>query len=220
MPLRRRSGLSVAVLCLLAVGSPAATTAQALPTVRIASSAAETYLQAAFADKLGLFQKGGLDAGVDILATGAAVSTAVAGGAEDVGVATTVNLANAVERGVPFVMIAPGPMTTAKNPTGLLCVGKNAAYKSAKDFEGQVIAVPAIHQTADLAVDAWLAKGGVDPSAVHYVEARFSDMGPGLERGIYAAATLSEPSLTRAQKDGEVRCIADPYGASARSRRR
>ena len=66
------------------------------------------------------------------------------------------NLANAIARGVPFVVIAPAAMETAKQPSGLLCVAKTSPYKTAKDFDGQTIAIPALKQTVDLAVREWL----------------------------------------------------------------
>jgi NitT/TauT family transport system substrate-binding protein len=211
----RRLALCIAAIAVAGWGSPRAVVAQAPPLVRIATSAAETYAQAFYAQDLGLYQKAGLNAEVQVLGTGAAVSSAVAGGAVDVGVATTVNLANAITRGVPFVMIAPAAMTTPKNPTGLLCVAKSANYKTAKDFDGQTIAVPALKQTADLAVRAWLAKGGEEISRVHIIEAPFAEMGPSVERGTYAGATLSEPAMTKSVKDGIVRCMADPFQAIA-----
>jgi len=212
---RPRLLAALAAFALIVWLAPGATGAQSPQVVRIASSPAEAYLQAFFAQDQGFFEKAGVNVDVQALATGAAVSDAVAGGAVDVGVATTINLANAVARGLPFVMIAPGPMTTPKNPSGLLCIAKAATYKTAKDFEGQTIAVPALKQTADLGVRVWLAKGGADISKVHIVEVPFAQMGPGLVRGAYAAATPSEPALTNALNSGEIRCIADVYGAIA-----
>lgn len=218
MLFRRRLAVIVAALVAAVGGNPGATSAQpAPPLVRIATSAAETYAQAFYAQDLGLYQKAGLNVEVQALATGAAVSQAVAGGAVDVGVATTINLANAITRGVPFVAIAPSAMTTPKNPTGLLCVAKSSAYKMAKDFEGQTIAVPALKQTADLAVRVWITKGGADLAKVHIIEGPFAEMGPSLERGTYAGATISEPALSNALKSGRVRCIADVFGAIAPS---
>ena len=218
--LYRRLSIPVIVSLLAVAGLPPAPVAAqttAAPLVRIASSAAETYAQAVFAQELGLYQKAGLNVEVDILGTGAAVSTAVAGGGADIGVATALNLANAVTRGVPFVVIAPAAMETAKNPSGALCVAKTSAYKVAKDFDGQTIAIPALKQTADLGTREWLTLGGQDPAKVHIVEAPFAEMGAGVERGTYAAALISEPALTKALKTGGIRCIANPYESIAPS---
>jgi NitT/TauT family transport system substrate-binding protein len=211
-----RLPFAIAALLLAVASGPSATVAQSPPlVVRLASSAAETYAQALYAQDLGLYQKAGLTAEVNILATGAAVSTAVVGGAADVGISTTLNLANAISRGVPLVVIAPGPMTTVKSPSGLICVAKSSRYKTAKDFEGETIAVPALKQTADLGVREWLTRGGVDPAKVHIIEAPFATMAAAVERGTYAAAAISEPALNIAMKSGAIRCIGDPFGAIA-----
>jgi NitT/TauT family transport system substrate-binding protein len=106
-------------------------------------------------------------------------------------------------------------MTTVKSPSGLICVAKSSPYRSAKDFDGQTIAVPALKQTADLGVREWLAKGGIDPAKVHIIEAPFATMAPSVERGTYAAAAISEPALGIALKSGDIRCIGDPFGAIA-----
>ena len=211
----RRTPFFLAAVAVALAGGPGATLAQAPPTVRIATSAAETYAQAFFAQDQGLFQKAGVNADVQVLATGAAVQTAVAGGAVDVGVGTTVGLANAAIRGVPFVMIAPAAMSTQKAPTGLICIAPSSPIKTAKDFDGKTIAVPALKQTADLAVRAWLEKGGEDPARVHIIEAPFAEMGPSVARGTYEGATLSEPSLTKSVKAGIVKCPIDPFQAIA-----
>jgi NitT/TauT family transport system substrate-binding protein len=218
--LHRRSSIIVVLALVSAAWSrpiPGAAQQTPAPLVRIASSAAETYAQAVFAQELGLYTKAGLNVEVDILGTGAAVSTAVAGGGADIGVATTLNLANAITRGVPFVIIAPAAMETAKNPSGALCVAKTSAYKTAKDLDGQTIAIPALKQTADLGLREWLTLGGEDPQKVHIVEAPFAQMGDGVDRGTYAAALISEPALTRALKAGGIRCIGNPYESIAPS---
>src|ERR1700693_2139734 len=95
----RRLPHVIAALIVAIAGCPGAIVAQSpQPSVRIASSAAETYAQALYAQDLGLYQKAGLTAEVSILATGAAVSTAVVSGAIDIGISTTLNLANAITR--------------------------------------------------------------------------------------------------------------------------
>jgi NitT/TauT family transport system substrate-binding protein len=200
---------------LLGAVSPRGARAQAPPgqPVRIATTAAETYAQPFFAQEAGLFAKAGVTAEIVQLATGAAVSTAIAGGAGDVGVTSTVTLGNAIIRDVPFVAIAPCALTTAKAPAGVLCVAKSSAYKTPKDFEGKTIAVPSLKQAADLAVRAWLAAGGADITKVRIIEMPFVEMGEGLERGLVAAASISDPALTNQLKRNDIRRFADPFAA-------
>ena len=213
MTLDRRSWLSIAAASTVAVTVPRRARSQTAPVIRIGTSPAEAYAQPLYAQDAGIFQKAGLNVDIQVLANGAAVSAGVAGGALDFGISTIVSLANAVTRGVPFLMIAPAAMTTAKAPAGLLCVAKSSSYRTAKDLEGKVIAVPALKQVVDLAVRVWLAKGGADPAKAQIVETAFADMGPGVERGTYAAAAISEPSLTNAMKNNNLRVIGDAYGA-------
>jgi NitT/TauT family transport system substrate-binding protein len=202
------AALSVAAL-------PYRGSAQSAPLVRIGISPAETYAQPLYGREAGIFTKDGLNVEVVVLSTGAAVSSALAGGSVDIGVSTVVNIANAITRGIPFVMIAPAGLTTPKVPSGLLVVPKNSPIRSAVDLEGKSVAIPALRQVVDLALRVWLTKGGADPAKVQIVEAPFPDMGPGVERGIYGAAIISEPSLSGALKNNNVRSLGDPYEAIA-----
>jgi NitT/TauT family transport system substrate-binding protein len=190
---------------------PRLAVAQTAPVVRFATSPAEGYLQPWFAQDAGIFAKNGINAEVTLLATGAAVSAAVAGGAIDVGISTITNIANAIVRGIPFVMIAPSVLTTTKIPSGLVCVAKSATYRTAKDLEGKTVAVPALKQIVDLALRVWLQQNGADPDKVQVVESSFADMAPGVNRGTFAAAVISEPSLSNALKHQDMRSIGDPY---------
>jgi NitT/TauT family transport system substrate-binding protein len=215
MKIDRHSWLSTAAAALAASGLPCRAWAQAAPVVRFATSPAEGYAQAFYAQDAGIFQKAGLNVDVQLLGSGAAVAAAVAGGAVDVGITTIVNLANAITRGVPFVLVAPAVLTTVKVPSGLMIVTKSSPVRSAKDLEGKIIAVPALKQVVDLAVKVWMTKEGADPAKAQLVESSFADMGPGLERGTFAAAVISEPSLTAAMNRNTLRVLGNPYGAIA-----
>jgi len=207
----RRSWLLAAAALPAATVMPRVAAAQSAPVVRFATSPAEGYLQPWFAQDAGIFAKDGINAEVSLLANGATVSAAVAGGAIDVGISTITNIANAITRGVPFVMIAPSVLTTTKVPSGLVCVAKTGSIRTAKDLEGKTVAVPALKQIVDLALRVWLTQGGADPDKVQVVESSFADMAPGIERGRFGAAVISEPSLTNAMKHADVRSIGDPY---------
>jgi NitT/TauT family transport system substrate-binding protein len=130
-------------------------------------------------------------------------------------VTSTVTLGNAIVRGVPLIAIAPCALTTPKAPAGVLCVAKSSTYKTAKDFEGKTIAVPSLKQAADLAVRAWLVAGGADVTKIQIVEMPFVQMGEGIERGLVAAACISDPALTNQLKKTEIRRFADPFAAIA-----
>lgn len=206
---RRTWLLSCASLAL--TGLPRIARAQAAPVVRIATSPAESYAQPFFAQSAGLFSAAGIDAQVSLLGTGAAVEAALAGGAIDVGVGTIVSIASAIERGIPFVMIAPGQLTTPQRPTAPLCVAPSSPIRTAKDLEGKTVAVPALKQIVDVALFAWMAKNGADWRSVQLVEVPFPQMGPGIQNGRFDAAMIAEPSLTNALSLGLVRVLTNPF---------
>lgn len=152
---------------------------------------------------------------MQIFANGPIVASAVASGTLDVGIGSAITIANGAERGIPFVIIAPATLQTSKSPTGLMCTAKSSTIRGPKDLEGKTIAVSGLRQAGDLAVRVWLTKAGVDLGKVQIVETSFAEMGPGLERGTYAAANMSNPTLSRALKLDVIRCFADPYAAIA-----
>jgi NitT/TauT family transport system substrate-binding protein len=210
LPLRRL-GVVLSLLGAIALAAPAGSQTTAPRPVRVGGTPAESYLQASMAQELGLFQKAGLSVEVQNQANGPTVAAAVASGNLDVGLGSTITVANAAQRGLPFVIIAPSVMTHPKAPVGLMCVGKSSTVRGPKDLEGKTIALAGLRQAGDLSTRAWLAKGGVDVAKVQLVEVPFAEMGAGLERGTYAAANISEPMLSQAIKLNGIRCIGDPY---------
>ena len=185
--------------------------AQSLAPVRIGTVPVDTFAGAYFAQDMGFFQKAGLSADLQTFQNGSAISTAVVGGALDIGAATPITLANAVVRGVPFVMIAPGGVTTAKAPGALLIVGKNSPIRVAGDLEGKTVAVTGIRALADLTVDAWLTQNGVSATKVSRVEMPVSSMMSAIERGAVAAALINEPTMSAVLKTNEFRSIGNLY---------
>lgn len=212
--IRRRELLAGSVACGLA-GAARAVRAQALLPLRVGATANDTYAQAYYALDEGFFTRAGLDADVETLNNGAAVSAAIAAGALDVGVSTPVQLANALIRGVPFVLVAAGALETPRVPVGLVCVAKNGPLRGAKDLEGKTVAVNALKTLSEVALDLWLSKNGADTAKVRAVEMVFSAMGPAIERGAIDAAVMSEPSLSIALHGGGVRSLGDPFSTIA-----
>jgi NitT/TauT family transport system substrate-binding protein len=91
---RRRFAASALTLPFALVAAPA--TAQALQNLRVAATPNDTYAEAYYALDTGFFRRAGLNVELTTLNNGAAVSSAVASGAIDVGVSTPVQLANAI----------------------------------------------------------------------------------------------------------------------------
>ena len=198
----------------LAVTGSARAQSPARP-VRVGVTPTEVYAEAYYAVDEGFFQKGGLDADVQTLNSGSAAANAIAGGSLDVGVTTPLLLANAILRGVPFVVIAAGPLSTTKAPQSLICVRSTSPIQTAKDLEGKTVGMIVLKTTQELSLDAWLDKNGAQGANVRRVEVLFSEMQAALDRGTIDAAIISEPFLSTSLRSGTVRSLGDPNVAIA-----
>ena len=218
MALRNRTraefvaGTAVAV----ALGAARAARAQSpAHPVRVGVTPTEVYAEAYYAADQGFFQKGGLDADVQTLNSGSAAANAIAGGSLDIGVTTPLLLANAILRGVSFVIIAAGPLSTPKAPQSLICVRSASSIHTAKDLEGKTVGMIVLKTTQALSLDAWLDKYGAQGTSVRRVEVLFSEMEAALDRGTIDAAIISEPFLSTSLRSGTVRSLGDPNVAIA-----
>jgi NitT/TauT family transport system substrate-binding protein len=199
----------------LAASVPRTVAAQGSGVLRVAATANDTYAEAYYADALGAFKKAGLDVELQTFTAGAPVSAAVAGGAADIGIAGAPTIAAASLHGIPFQYIASGGIYTTDHPTTGIVVATDGPIKSARDFEGQNVAVGAIKDGNWLAAVAWIDEHGGDATKVKFVELPFAEMGPAIKRGTVVGGTLPEPSQTRAMKTGGLRMFAhhfDAYG--------
>jgi NitT/TauT family transport system substrate-binding protein len=186
-----------------------------LPKLRVGTVASDSFAGAYFAQDLGYFEKAGLAVDVQTFPNGSAVSSAIAGNALDVGAATPITLANAVAHDVPFVMIAAGGLSTAKDPNTLLVVARNSPIHSANDLVGKTVAVTGVRALADALLNVWLTKNGVDATKVSRVEMPGGPMAAAIDRGTVAAALINEPARSLALKSGNYRILGDPTSAIA-----
>jgi NitT/TauT family transport system substrate-binding protein len=189
--------------------------AQALTPMRVGTVVTDTFAEVCYAQDLGFFQKAGLAVDLQLFSNGSAISTAIVGGALDVGVAVPLTIANAVIRGVPFTLIAAGAINTVKDPMIDLVVARDGPIHAAKDLEGKAVAVTGVKALQDVALDAWLDRNGADPAKVARVEMGFSAMPAAIERSTVAAAMLGEPVLSVAANAKTVRSLANPIAAIA-----
>ncbi len=173
----------------------------------------DTFAMALYAREMGFFSRAGINVEILPFNNGATQAAAAAGGALDVGIGEATELANGAARGLPFAIIAGGAMYQTAAPTTLLCVAKNSPIRTAKELEGQTIAVPALVALTATAVRAWLAQNGADLAKVHFVELPLPQMAEAIARGTIAAAHLGEPQLTAGS--ALVQPIAKPYDAIA-----
>ena len=199
-------------VALFANGARAQTT---LAKLRVGTVASDSFAGAYFAQEMGFFEKASLAVDVQTFPNGSAISSAIAGNALDIGAATPITLANAVAHDVPFVMIAAGGLSTAKDPNTLLVVAQNSPIRSAKDLIGKTVAVTGVRALADALLNVWFTKNGVDPTKVSRVEMPGGPMAAAIERGTVAAALINEPARSLALKSGNFRILGDPTSAIA-----
>lgn len=203
----RAHALSAIAAAPLVGAFPRVARADAALTVRVAATANDTYAQAYYAQDLGSFTKAGLNVEIQTFSAGGPVTAAVAGGAADIGIAGAPTIAAATAHGIPFVFLCPGGIYSADHPATGLAVATDGPIKSAKDLDGQTVAVGAIKDGNWLGAVAWIDQNGGDSSKVRFVELPFAEMGPAIKRGSIAAGTLPEPSQTRAFKTGGLRML-------------
>lgn len=183
--------------------------AQTAP-LRIGCVPTDGFSEAWYAQEMGFFDKAGLKVEILRMNNGQGSVTAVAGNAIDVGISSAIAIANAAISGIPMCYIGAGNLYDPASPSLALCVAKDSPIKSAKEFEGQTIAVAGIKDGTNLSAAVYLVKGGADLSKIKFVEMPFPEMAPALKRGVIAAATVSEPFLTGGAAD--IRPIPGAFG--------
>ena len=179
--------------------------------LRVGCVPTDGFSEAWYAQEMGFFQKAGLPVEITQMNNGQGSVTAVAANAIDVGISSVIAIANAAIRGIPMGYIGAGNLFDNTNPSLALCVAKDSPLKSAKEFEGQTIAVAGLRDGTNLSAAVYLIKNGVDLTKVKFVEMPFPEMAPALKRGTIAGATVSEPFLTGGAAD--IRAIPDAFAA-------
>jgi NitT/TauT family transport system substrate-binding protein len=149
-----------------------------------------------------------------IFLNGSQCLTAVISGNADVGVTNPVSLVQAIQHGVPIAVIAGGCYYSSTAPTTALFVAREAPYRTAKDLEGQTIALLSIKDFSLAAVDEWLVAGGADPAKVKAIEIPGPEMSVALVRGTIAAASIPEPYI--AASSAPLRMLAKAFDAIAK----
>jgi NitT/TauT family transport system substrate-binding protein len=185
-------------------------------SIRLGVAPGDPYSQGFYAADMGFFQRAGLDVDLQMLGGGAPIASAVASGAVDIGISTPIPLANAVEHGLAFTIIAPAGLNSFIAPAApnkvqyqdaQVIVAKTSSIRGPRDLVGQTIALNALRTLGELTWRIWFQEAGVDLSKVKIVEMPFSAMGPAVERGTIAAAQTTEPALSASLRDNNVRVI-------------
>lgn len=200
----RASALLLGGAALSSVGVPGA--AQTNAAIRIATFRLDATAEVYYAKDMGFFAKAGIDADVQSMQGSSAIAAALVSDAIDIGYCAVDILATVRSQGIALVAIAPASeyLSPRTARTGAIVVPLNSLVQQAKDLNGKVIAVQALHTLAQTGTRVWLDQNGGDSSTVKFVEIPFPAMPAALEAGHIDAAAIGEPFLSVAEKHGRV----------------
>lgn len=211
--IRRLSALSVLafVFFLVGCGSGPQQDASGNTALKVATIPIDAQAQVFYAHEQGFFEDVGLTVEIQSITNGAAIASAVASGELDIGCSNVVSIATAVERGLPFKLVAPSAIYSSDAPTTVMMVAKDSPVESAEDLNGGVVAVNGLKNITEVGARAWIDDNGGDSNSVEFIELPFPQMAAALAEGRADAAVIAEPSLTQAKSDA--RELGDVYTA-------
>ena len=210
-----RSAASAAVLGSAGLPLLRPVAAQTLGPLNVAAIPSDISGSAYYAEANGYFKKAGLEASFGAFMNGPAIAAAVVSGAADVGYSNVISLAIAHTRGLPITIVVPANLHVHEAPTaGLLSVKSDSPIKTAKDFNGKIIAVSGLNNIADIAAREWIDKNGGDSKTVKSVELPFSAMKAALEAGRVDGGVLDTTSDPFLGKPADtLRLVASTFDA-------
>jgi NitT/TauT family transport system substrate-binding protein len=166
------------------------------------------------AEKLGFFEKHGLDVEFTYAASGQDILTAVESGQQDVGLAIPglALMANATA-GFDYVGLLQDQVAHEEGPdTGGLIVSADSDIKGLKDLEGRSVAVVATGANqVYVSVVKVLTDAGVDVSKVNFQQIPFPQMGAVLAQGQVDAVANVDPFTTGLLSSGDGRLLSWYY---------
>lgn len=183
--------------------------------LRVGTTPNESGAEAFYAQDMGFFKKAGLDVQIISISNASLIHSGVVSGSIDIGSTSMPPAALAHERGLPYVLVAPGAIYSWKSPTSALVVAKNSPIAAAKDLNGKTIGVRDLTNVGSVATEAWIDQNGGDSKSVKFVEVPDSSAIAAVVSGRIDAASIAEPFLDQAVKSG-ARILAPTYDAVAK----
>ena len=205
----------------LALGSFAAATlapraigAQPAPvTLKIGHPPTETATPLLYAVRAGLFDRAGIKIELTKMSSGAAVASAVAGGALDAGGTSLLSLIIGHTKGIPFTIIAAANNMATETYEGGLLVQSDSPYKDAKDFAGKTISAAAVGDIVTLTLWAWMDQNGADWHSLKVVEIPQPAAAAALEQGRVDGAYITGAAFANAMTDGKLRVVGKVWSS-------
>jgi NitT/TauT family transport system substrate-binding protein len=210
-----QSAASAAALAMAGFSTLRPASAQALAPINVAAIPSDISGSAYYAAANGYFKKAGMEATFGSFNSGPAIAAAVVSGAADVGYSNVISLAIAHSKGLPVTILVPANLHVHNAPTaGLLAVKADSPIKTAKDFNGKIIAVIGLNNIADIAAREWIDKNGGDAKTVKSVELPFSAMKAAIEAGRVDGGVLDATGDPTLGKPGDtLRLVASTFDA-------
>jgi NitT/TauT family transport system substrate-binding protein len=204
----------VILALLVLTAGPATLGAQDLPVMRVGDLGyADASSEPLFGAAAGIFRRNGLDVKVTVLNGGGAIIAAIAGGSLEAGFSNAVSAAQAVERGIPIIVLTPAAEYPAEKSDTLLVKARGSKLKTAAELNGKTVAVTTLGGGLQASARLWIDKNGGDSKSIHFLELPFTEMAAALKAGRIDAAMLSEPVLSQSRNDVET--LGDPFSAVA-----
>lgn len=205
--MKRRTALGI--LTAAALPLPA----RAAGRVRLAAPALDNTALIFYAAEMGFFRNAGVDADVQAMANGEAVTVALTGNAIDVGCSEVVSLILAYRKGIPITIIAPSGLQTPRSPVGMFFVRKDLSATSGRDVNGKTIAVVGLNGFAQYGTQAWIDKTGGTSSTVKFVQLAGAQIAVALQDGRVDGAFVPEPFVAAVRK--VARPVTNPMASIA-----
>ena len=203
------------VLCVLVALLTMAQARAPLTTVKIIFTPDDAAMPAIWAQKMGMFERAGLDVQIEKSRNGTAATAAVMGGAFDIAEGSLIASLNAHVKGLPLQFIAEAGAYDDKAPNVQFLVAKDSTIQTGADLNGKTLGSPALNDLASLGAKSWVDKHGGDSTTLQFVEVPASAMGAALEAHRIAAASVSSPAAEAALATTNVRSLGSTYAAIA-----
>jgi NitT/TauT family transport system substrate-binding protein len=211
--MNRSTAITVSASALASVLVPRAIGAQALVPINLGAAFDEDFAEGWYGVDNGMFRDAGLDAKVQALGNGGALTAAVVGGGLDATPTNTGSMAAAFTRGLPLVLIAPIAIYSNTSLTAGVIVPANSPLRSVKDLAGKRMAVTTLHTLYHVSIQNWIDANGGDSTAVSYIELGLPEQLAALQAGRIDAAACVEPWMTAWK--GQIRVLGAPYASVA-----
>jgi ABC-type nitrate/sulfonate/bicarbonate transport system substrate-binding protein len=189
--------------------------APAATVVRIGLSNSDVAAEPLYAQTTGIFRRAGLDAALTNGMQGSAVIAGLKAGTIDIGFVNIVSTAGAIQRGDPFVLLAPGALYRSDAPITVLVQSPRSHFRTGADLNGKRIATPSgKRDLGTIGTEAWIDAHGGDSRSVRFVTGiPLHAVGAALAAHRIDASELTEPELSAQRRAGVVTLVAPTFDA-------